>query len=132
MRRTVILYNATDPSLASQLWQTDGTTQGTVEITTGFSANVNGLDPLYLTAFAGKVLFEGQDTSGKFGLWVTNGTAAGTREIGGIGSTGINGANPGGLQPQYLQVYGGEVLFEGMSGLQGSPVPGLWVTNGTA
>jgi ELWxxDGT repeat protein len=108
------------------LWVTNGTVPGTYELTGISGANAYGLHPTDLTVFTNEVLFNGVDSNGdgKYGLWVTDGTAAGTYEL-----TGISGAYAaGGIDPQDLTVFGGEVLFEGTDT---SGAKGLWVTNGT-
>ena len=48
----------------------------------------------------GRVLFSGIDAKGDFNLWVTNGTSAGTSEI------SLAKQDPGGLNPQFLTVFG--------------------------
>ena len=127
MSQNVLLFEGSN----SELWETDGTAAGTLEITPGFSANENGLLPRYIVAYDGEALFNGQDSRGAYGLWITNGTAAGTTEIGGLGSAAVANANPGGLYPGSLTVYNGEVLFQGDAGVSGDSVFGLWITNGT-
>jgi ELWxxDGT repeat protein len=111
----------------SDLWVSDGTAAGTVDLGAISNASSSGLNPQFLTEFNNQILFEGTDSNNEFGLWVTNGTAAGTHEL-----TGISGANPSGLGPGYLAVFGNEVLFRGEAGVAGDDVPGLWITNGTA
>src|ERR1700722_15623662 len=114
-------YNDTDG--VRGLWETNGTTAGTSELT-GISGSP--IEAYGLATFGNEVLFNGEDTSGNYGLWVTNGTAAGTSEL-----TGITGADPGYLYPYDLTVFKGEVLFQGRdNGSDG--IQGLWVTNGTA
>ena len=128
-----VLFNSPNPNEEPGLWETNGTTAGTFEITgiSGASNNAD-VDPQYLTVYGSEVLFEGTDSSGEFGLWVTTGTGATTHEIGGVGSSSIANANPSGLGPGYFADYDGEVLFRGEAGVAGDDVPGLWITNGTA
>jgi ELWxxDGT repeat protein len=109
------------------LWVTNGTAAGTYELTGSISgADPWGVSPQDMTVFNGEVLFNGLDASFHNGLWVTNGTSAGTYEL-----TGISGAAvaSNGLEPQFLTVFNGEVLFAGFEASGGA---GLWVTNGTA
>ena len=65
-----------------QLWVTDGTKAGTLEIG---SMNNWGLNPSNFVAFGnGKMLFEGYDKTDGLNseqLWVTDGTAAGTLQL---------------------------------------------------
>jgi ELWxxDGT repeat protein len=129
MLRRTVLFEGTDASGHAGLWETDGTADGTYELT-GVPNGV--LSPADFTLFNNEVLFQGQDASGLYGIWETNGTAAGTTEIGSFGSTGINGASPSGLlsniYPDFT-VFNGEVLFDGVDA---SGDHGLWMTNGTA
>ena len=117
MVQNVVLFQGTNTSSKRGLWETNGTTTGTFELTPIVGANASGLSPSNITGYNGEVLFEGLDLStpsGHYGLWVTTGTAAGTKEI----------AGTSGLSPNDLTVFGGQVLFSGGSG--------LWATNGTA
>jgi ELWxxDGT repeat protein len=134
MAKNLIFFNGPASDLEPSLWETDGTTAGTFMITgiNGAFGNGDGINPLYITAYNGGLLFNGTDTSSKFGLWMSNGTAAGTTEIGGIGSAGITNANPQGLDPRYMYAYNGKVLFRGAAGLAGNAKYGLWITDGTA
>lgn len=112
---------------SADLWLSDGTALGTYDLGIIANASSGGLNPHYLTAFSGKVLFEGTNASEIKGLWSTDGSAAGTHEL-----TGIAGANPAGLFPSHMMVYGNKVLFQGEAGVAGNFVPGLWVSDGTA
>lgn len=90
------------------LWATNGTAAGTVDIGPA-------LEPTDITAFGSKALFVGADAPGArtSGLWITDGTAAGTVEIApGITSYGV------------ITVAGGKAYLAGSVG--------LYVTDGTA
>ena len=66
------LFSGIDLSGSYGLWVTDGTDDGTFELTaTSFS------DPYNLTVFNGEALFAAADPGGETGLWITDGTAAG-------------------------------------------------------
>jgi ELWxxDGT repeat protein len=124
-----VLFSGLDTNDNVGLWVTDGTAQGTHEITGISGTSVDGVGPSNMTVFNGEVLFNGSDNSlggtyGVSGLWVTDGTAQGTHEI-----SGISGASSAGLNPRDLTVFNGEVLFEGTDA---SGAYGVWVTNGTA
>jgi ELWxxDGT repeat protein len=106
------------------LWVTDGTAQGTHELTGIENAYPGALSPSNFAVFDGKVLFEGMDAQDHESLWVTNGTASGTHEL-----VGIQNANPNGLDPQEMTVLNGEVLFRGVDA---NGQINLWITNGTA
>jgi len=79
-------YNAA--GTRAGLWEADGTSLISHELTGITGANVNGINPSNATVFNSQVLFKGTNTAGNFGLWVTDGTSAGTHEV-----TGINGAS---------------------------------------
>jgi len=123
----IVIYGALDDDFNQELWKTDGTAAGTVEITLGLNADEGGINPRFLTLLGEQVFFEGTNASGKFGLWVTDGSAEGTHEI-----TGIANANPDGLGPGYFTAFGHKLLFRGDAGVSGNHVPGLWITDGTA
>jgi ELWxxDGT repeat protein len=126
MLRQIVLFQGTDTTGNTGLWETNGTAAGTHELTgiNGAYTGAGGLAPFDFTVFNGEVLFDGVDASGDRALWVTNGTAAGTYELTGIMYTG-----PNGLVPVGFAVFNGEVLFEGQNT---SGNAGLWETNGTA
>jgi ELWxxDGT repeat protein len=141
-----ILFAGIDSNFDLNLWSTDGTTLGTVEI--GGLAGIDGsyfngsqshpgrvlfenYDNPDLVVFDGKVLMTATNASAVFGLWQYDGVAV--TEL-----SNIFGAYSQGLfyfvtqsshaTPDFT-VFGNEVLFEGgnTSGLLG-----LWVTDGTA
>src|SRR6185437_563453 len=105
MVENVVLFQGSNGADKRGLWETNGTTAGTFELTPISGVNPSGLQPSNLISFDGEALFEGSDTTGKFGLWVTNGTAAGTKEI----------AGTSGLSPTDLVVFNSQVLFDGTS-----------------
>ena len=93
------------------LWTTDGTAQGTQELTSVNGAATTGLNPTDLTVFNGEVLFNGADANGLSGLWMTDGSAGGTHEL----LAGTGGASPtAGLDPTDMTVFGSEILFSGL------------------
>jgi ELWxxDGT repeat protein len=94
------------------LWISDGTPQGTHEITGIANVSTNyGLDPESITVVGSQAFFIGIDADDNNGLWVTDGTAAGTKEI----VAGVSGSD--------LTAFNGKALFNN---------GGLWVTDGTA
>ena len=106
------LFNCTNASGDAGLWVTDGSVNGTHELTGIAGADSSGLEPADLTVYNGKVYFYGLETDQTAGLWVTDGTAVGTHELAGV-------------SPSDLTVLNGKLLFDGLDG-------GLWVTDGTA
>lgn len=116
---------------ALNLWKTDGTQAGTVQVA---STNVNptsssgGLDPENLVNLnSTTIVFQGTGTDGTE-LWKTDGTTAGTVQVADI--------NPGSASsyPSNLVVLNGEVYFGATSGSNGSVREDyeLWKSDGTA
>ena len=126
MLPNVVLFDGEDLSGHYELWETNGTAAGTIELTGIGGIFANGLGPVALAPYtADEVLFGGAGANGLYGLWETNGTAAGTIELTGIAGADTTGA---GLYPSNFTIYNGEVLF---TGYDSSGKLGLWVTNGT-
>jgi ELWxxDGT repeat protein len=120
------LFNGLDASGNNGLWITDGTAQGTHELT-GIVGAALSLNPQAIAVLNGKALFDGRDANGAYSLWVTDGTAQGTHEL-----TGIVGTDPNGIfnvSDPAMIAFNGEVVF---SGSDANGNPGLWVTDGTA
>jgi ELWxxDGT repeat protein len=112
-----VLFNGADAAATRDLWETNGTTGGTFQLTT---ANVNPQD---LTAYNGETLFAGA-SAGLEDLWVTTGTVAGTLPLTGI----ANASATVGLDPLVMAVYNGKVLFNGIDAANKRT---LWETDGT-
>jgi ELWxxDGT repeat protein len=130
-----VLFNGQDSNGSYGLWVTNGTADGTYELT-----GITGADPLAFgasnfTVIGGGVEFTGTYAfSGNFvvtgpGLWVTNGAAADTHRL-----APISGAAPDVLPIYYTNCeefvgYKGELLF---TGVDSNGYYSLWETNGTA
>jgi ELWxxDGT repeat protein len=126
MLPNAVLFEGEDSSGHDQLWETNGTTAGTIELTGIGGTSANGLGPGDLVPYtADEALFGGAGANGLYGLWETNGTAAGTDELADIAGAATTGV---GLDPSDLTVYNGEALF---AGYNASGDPELWVTDGT-
>ena len=131
-----ILFKGEDSAYYDELWVTDGTAAGTIEIGGVGGGGLNGgsafnLYPSGVTVFGNRAVFNGDDPSNHYGLWVTDGTTAGTFEIGGLASAGVTNARiaqSSGLDPQYFVSLGNKVLFEAYDA---SNQLTLWVTDGT-
>lgn len=111
----------------TDLWRTDGTEDGTYAL--GSDNNVCcGLQPEYVTAFNGMILFSGVgETSGRE-LWKSNGTDAGTTLLMDINS-GPASSNPRKITD--ASALGGlaDAVFVADNGVVGEE---LWKTDGTA
>jgi ELWxxDGT repeat protein len=103
------LFSGHEASGGEDLWVTNGTADGTSEIT------FNDITPFDITVFGSEALFQAQG-----GLWITDGTAAGTSEFG-----------PG-YDASSIAVLGSEALFS--AALTSGQYEGsfaLFATNGT-
>jgi ELWxxDGT repeat protein len=126
MARRRVIFEGDDTSGREELWLTNGTAAGTVElvVTNNVFTSSGGLQPANLALFNGEIFFQGTDAATVKGLWVSDGTVAGTHEI-----TGIAGANPAGVLPSDITAFNSQILF---SGDNTSGNLGLWVSDGTA
>ena len=86
-----VLFNGKDKNGKLELWETDGTVGGTLELTSALSGGGLGFNPVGLEVFNNEVLFSGKDASGHSQLWETNGTTAGTKQL------SVSGASTSGL-----------------------------------
>lgn len=104
-----------------ELWCSDGTVEGTRKIRTFVSADTR-VGIRELTAFRGRVFFNGQDALHGPALWASDGTEAGTVLIRGFVP------DEEGAGPSWLRAVGSRLLF-----LAPSPVAGevLWASDGT-
>ena len=124
---SVLLFTAReDPAHNSrQLWKTDGTAAGTVQLSSFPGSNfiLNGQGLQGATA-QGKLFFAADDGIHGLELWVTDGTAAGTRL-----AANIDGVDHGGSKPDGFMAAGGTLYFFADDGVHGSE---LWKSDGTA
>jgi ELWxxDGT repeat protein len=104
-----------------QLWRTDGTAAGTVQLTD--LQGVNNLEEFGSGILPGAVLFAAQDPQHGRELWRTDGTSQGTFVLRDINTADIGGSSPGGFQ-----ALGDELLFSAFDGQH----YGLWKSDGTA
>lgn len=114
-------FNAEIESAGTELWKSDGTTQGTVQV----KALPLAFQAGQLTCFNGSLLFSGgnEDTGG-YELWKTDGTAKGTMLLKEI----IAGPTSGVLG-RFVE-YNGKLFFFGRDPSNNAPV--LWSTDGSA
>lgn len=115
-----LYFFAHDDASSVQLWKSDGTANGTVQVTTGFN------NPLYtseqkLYAWGNTVIFSLKHDLYGFELWKSDGTPSGTGLLMDIRPNGD------GL-PRKFAPLGNRLAFVADNGTSGSA---LWVTNGT-
>jgi ELWxxDGT repeat protein len=106
-------------TIGSQLWKSDGTFTGTVQIT-----NVNVAGGGDLTAVGSTLYFVGTDGLHGEQIWKSDGTAAGTIMVTDVNSASQSGCSPSGLtdvnRTLYFLAYNGSFPYQ------------LWKTDGTA
>ena len=128
-----LILAATDQSNDTELWASDGTTNGTrlvknINPTTtastipGFPAVPNSSFPTDLVTSGGSVFFSATDGTDGYQLWKTDGTASGTVMV-----TDLNVAG-GGMAPSDLTNVNGTLFFVGNDGVHGAQV---WESDGT-
>jgi ELWxxDGT repeat protein len=114
------LYFLKSGSSGSELWRTDGTAHGTVQLRQ-FSDGPNQAPQAVATA-GGRLFFLARD-AGNEEVWTSDGTAAGTRQL-----TSFPGDNPFG-SATWLKPEGNRVYFLADDGAHGMEI---WRSDGTA
>jgi ELWxxDGT repeat protein len=118
-----LFFAATDRTHGSQLWVSDGTTQGTTPVTNIDAFGYNyGLYPQDLTVFKGHLFFSANDGVNGAELWESDGTTAGTFMLDDINS------GPGSSSPANFTAVGDKLFFTADDGVHGRE---LWATDGT-
>jgi ELWxxDGT repeat protein len=121
----LVFFRATansDPFLGSELWKSDGTTEGTA-LVKDIRLGTNGSSLLQLTAVGNMLFFRASDGVNGAELWKSDGTEAGTVMVKDI-NAGVNGSNPSGLAD-----VNGVLFFSANDGVHGSE---LWKSDGTS
>jgi ELWxxDGT repeat protein len=115
-------FAADDGVHGTELWQTDGSTQGT-SFVKDLREGAEGSVPHAFCALNNKLLFGANDNSGYEELWISDGTAQGTVPLKTI-STDLT-------KPSYINSItsmGNQAFFIADDGIHGSE---LWITDGT-
>jgi ELWxxDGT repeat protein len=116
-----VYYPANDFTHGSELWRSDGTTEGT-GLVLDIQPGATGSSPTDLTCLNGVLYFQANDGAHGTELWRSDGTAVGTVLL-----LDIN-AGPGDSTPTQLTAVGSNLFFtanDGSSGIE------LWITDGT-
>ncbi len=126
-----LFFTAQDATHGVQLWESNGTSAGTVRLTDGNDVN-GGIDPTDLTAVGGTLYFSANDGYLGFGglgdgdqLWKSDGTAAGTVMV----TDGNDGVPQAGMYPYDLTAVGGMLYFVALDMGDGAQV---FKSDGTA
>ncbi len=116
-----LFFRAESPTSGSQLWESNGTSSGTVMLT-DINATYGGLDPSDLTVVGNTVYFVADNGPAGQQLWSSNGTASGT--------VMVSDVDPGiGLLPSDLTNVNGSLDFVAYNPTDGYQ---LYTSNGTA
>jgi ELWxxDGT repeat protein len=124
--KAFFVFNETNldgiPRNVAQLWRTDGTSQGTIRLT---SIDFGGLevDEFRGVFLGGKLLFTALDREHGDEPWLSDGTPQGTRLVADLNIKDLGGSNP-----SFLTAAGGKVYFIAFDGVHGT---GLWRSDGT-
>lgn len=108
----ILYFSGTDQTTGSELWRSDGTTEGTFRVKE-LASGANGSNPKYLTNIGGALYFTTSLSDvGEYLLWKSDGTEAGTTAI------------PFGASSPFDLTELNGALYFGASG-------GLWRSDGT-
>lgn len=117
----LFLFQAQDATHGLELWASDGTEAGTVQLQDFYPGGIGGL-PSELTELAGTVYFSAATDTQGYELWRTDGTPAGTSLVKDI--------RPGSQSsgPQQVTISSGRLFFRAFADGVGSE---LWTSDGT-
>ena len=133
-----LYFTANDAENGTELWVSDGTTDGTQlvkDINPGSSYG-GGSYPSHLTEFNNKLYFTANDAENGTELWVSDGTSEGTQLVKDIfpgrGPVGYNNYSPYGFDrdffPDNLTEFNNQLYFSADDSENGDE---LWVSDGT-
>ncbi|MCC6748385.1 MAG: PKD domain-containing protein [Deltaproteobacteria bacterium] len=117
----VLYFSARDPSSGSELWRSDGTSDGTY-LVKDLNPGVGDGAPTDLVVFNGALYFAATDAVLGRALWRSDGTLGGTTLV----KSFAGGANY--TAPSGLTVFGGALYFRACE----ASACGLWRSDGTA
>ncbi|MBG1263756.1 beta strand repeat-containing protein [Nostoc commune] len=124
---TLYFVTDSDNDFNLELWKSDGTSGGTVNIRTNGQAPNVGLGSFNLTAIANSLYFVGNDATTGLELWKTDGTDANTVLVKDIW-TGSNANNqPNNSIPTSLVNFNGTLAFAASDGSNRE----VWLSDGT-
>jgi ELWxxDGT repeat protein len=118
-----LFFTAYEAGHGRQLWESDGTTSGTIPVTNLAADQTGGFQPTQLTSVNGTLFFTADDGIHGRELWALKGAAAGARQVEPIASA------KGASNPSSLTAVAGTLYFTADDGVHGRE---LWMSDGTA
>jgi ELWxxDGT repeat protein len=120
-----LFFSAVDGTNGRELWESNGTTAGTVMVKdinlTAYSGGTKGSYPVDLTSIDGILVFDANDGIHGNELWESNGSPTGTFIVADV-NPGVSGSSPGGLTN-----VNGTLFFSANDGIHGYE---LWRSTG--
>ena len=116
-----VIFVADDGQTGSELWTTDGTDAGTVQILDVLPGR-DGSQPSNLTVVGSDLFFTALDNDDEFDIWKTDGTSAGTMKVYDANDNGV-------YYPTDLTASGTNLFFTAYDQATGYE---LWVSDGTS
>jgi ELWxxDGT repeat protein len=113
-----LYFRATTFASGAELWKSDGTEAGTVQVIEMYHSNNEGMVNTPMAAMGGFVYFAGRTSSGGTDLWKSDGTVPGTLRVKDLASSST---------PTNIKTSGSRVYFT----VTASGDNGLWTTDGT-
>lgn len=120
-----VFFEAKDSNTVYQLWRTDGTPQGTIQLSQ-FSFTANSANAFKLTAITGGIFFVADDGSHGLEIWSSDGSISNTKMVADI-SPGTDSSFGVNSIIQAIPV-AGKYYFSANTAATGNE---LWVTDGT-
>ena len=118
---SAVVFVADDGLTGSELWTSDGTESGTVQIA-DLVPGADGSQPEELTVVGGNFFFTALDEDRELDLWKSDGTTAGTVKVFDADAAGV-------YDMGNLTASGGKLFFTAFEQTTGSE---LWVSDGTS
>ena len=116
-----VVFVADDGQTGSELWTTDGTAAGTVQVL-DVLPGPDGSQPSNLTVVGSDLFFTALDDDDEFDIWKTDGTATGTVKVFDANDNGV-------YYPTDLTASGSNLFFTAYEQATGYE---LWISDGTS
>ena len=129
----LLYFAASDANTGSELWVSDGTTEGTnlvadIRPNNNESLFANGSNPRSFIEFSDRLYFRASDSVSNEELWVTDGTTEGTKLVKDIYPSDSESDYQNSSYAEEFAVAGDQLFFSADNGENGRE---LWVSDGT-